>query len=183
MNVRLYSLGRFLCLSFALFLLCCVVVSASEITPEEIESYNTGVIDEGTETGSLEDPTDPESNEGDSTNVYTAENPLYVSVTTTESSGTDTMAVSDGDGSDTGDYGVSLLADAPITADDATGLKAVLLEILGDYEPILFTYSYGTNATGREVFQDDVWLCSFWMLMLLTYCVFRLIGGWLTRKQ
>lgn len=183
MNVRLYSLGRFLCLSFALLLLCCVIADASEITQEEIDSYSQGVTDEGTEATVVEDQTDPESTESNSANVYTSENPLYVSLTTEASSGTDPVDLSDSDGTDTSDYGVSLLADAPISADDTTGLKAVLLTVLGDYEPILFEYTYGNTGTGREVFQDDVWLCSFWMLMLLTYCVFRLIGGWLTRKQ
>ena len=89
------------------------------------------------------------------------------------------------EGADTStDGSASISALAPITADDTNGLKSVLLGILGDYEPILFEYTYGSNYnTGREVFQDDVWICSFWMLALLVYCIFRLLGGWLSRKQ
>lgn len=183
MNGNIHLLGRFLVLSFALLLLLCSVVNASEISQEEIESYSEGVTDDGTETDVVEDPDDPDASEGDSTNVYTSENPLYISIM--DETGTEGDTASDPDSlSATGDdYGVSLMADAPIEASDTSGLKAVLLEILGPYEPILFEYSYGNTGTGREVFQDDVWLCSFWMLMLLTYCVFRLIGGWLTRKQ
>lgn len=183
MNGNIHPLGRFLVLSFALLLLLCSVVNASEISQEEIESYSEGVTDDGTETDVVEDPDDPDASEGDSTNVYTSENPLYISIM--DETGTEGDTASDPDSvSATGDdYGVSLMADAPIEASDTSGLKAVLLEILGPYEPILFEYSYGNTGTGREVFQDDVWLCSFWMLMLLTYCVFRLIGGWLTRKQ
>lgn len=85
--------------------------------------------------------------------------------------------------SDPIDTSVSLYANAPIESGDTTGLKAVLLDLLGPYEPILFTYSYGTNSTGREVFQDDVWLCSFWLLAIMVFCLFRMIGGWLSRKK
>lgn len=81
------------------------------------------------------------------------------------------------------DSSVSLYANAPIESGDTSGLKAVLLDLLGPYEPILFTYSYGTNSTGREVFQDDVWLCSFWLLAIMVFCLFRMIGGWLSRKK
>lgn len=82
------------------------------------------------------------------------------------------------------DTTVSASVMSPITADDTSGLKAVLLNILGPYEPILFEYNYGTNYnTGREVFEDQIWLCSFWMLALLVFCLFRLLGGWLSRKQ
>ncbi len=81
------------------------------------------------------------------------------------------------------DGSISLYANAPIESGDTSGLKAVLLDLLGPYEPILFTYSYGTNSTGREVFQDDVWLCSFWLLAIMVFCLFRMIGGWLTRKK
>ena len=31
--------------------------------------------------------------------------------------------------------------------------------------------------------QDDVWLCSFWLLAILVFCLFKLLGGWLVRKQ
>lgn len=184
MNVRrFYDLGRFLCISLCLLLLCCIGAHASEITQEEIDSYRQGVIDESTETTVVEDQADSDPAENDNQNVYTAENPLYVSVTSDAGSIDNSVDLPVSAVSDTSDYGVSLLADAPISADDTSGLKAVLLTVLGDYEPILFEYSYGNTGVGREVFQDDVWLCSFWMLMLLTYCVFRLIGGWLTRKQ
>lgn len=181
MNVlRFSALGRFICISLCLLFLCCIAANASEITQEEIDSYSQGVIDETTV---VEDQTDTDPVEDDNQNVYTAENPLYVSVTSDSGSGDNSLDVPASDVSVTSDYGISLLADAPISAADTTGLKAVLLTVLGDYEPILFEYSYGNTGVGREVFQDDVWLCSFWMLMLLTYCVFRLIGGWLTRKQ
>lgn len=184
MNVRCFSdLGRFLCVSLCLLFLCCIGASASQITQEEIDSYSQGVIDEVTETTVVEDPEDPDPIEDDSQNVYTAENPLYVSVTSETGVGDNSLDLPVRYVSGSGDNGVSLLADAPITAGETTGLKAVLLEILGPYDPIYFEYQYGNQSVGREVFQDDVWLCSFWMLMLLTFCVFKMIGGWLTRKR
>lgn len=157
--------------------------SASEITPEEIASYSEGIIDETYPDDILEDPEDPSAPEDAPVNVYTVEDPLYISLVDPQDPEGDVSDPVSDDGDLVDPYGVSLMADSPITSADTTGLKSVLLDILGDYEPILFTYQYGTNSVGREVFQDDVWLCSFWMLMLLTFCVFRLIGGWLTRKK
>lgn len=181
MNVQ--SVWRFLCVSLCLLFLCCIGSSASQITQEEIDSYSQGVTDEVIEDPVVEDPLEPDYVETDNQNVYTAENPLYVSVTSETGDGDTVLDLPVSYAADTGDDGISLLADAPITSADTTGLKAVLLTVLGDYEPILFEYSYGTTGVGREVFQDDVWLCSFWMLMLLTFCVFKMIGGWLTRKK
>lgn len=173
--------GRILCFSFCLLFLFCIGASASQITEEEIASYTEGVIED--ETDVVSDPDADPADQTDGGNVYTAESPLYVSLMgETDLEGDGAAATVADDGTDS-DYSVSLMADAPITAGDTTGLKAVLLTVLGDYEPILFEYSYGNSSYGREVFQDDVWLCSFWMLMLLTFCVFKMIGGWLTRKR
>lgn len=180
---NLRSLGAALCIALALVCGCCSPADASEITQEEIDSYTEGVIDYGSETDVLEDPDDPEAAADDGSNVYTAENPLYVSITSETGLEDTSVDLPVSTVADTGDSGISLMADAPITASDTTGLKAVLLTVLGDYEPILFEYQYGNSSVAREVFQDDVWLCSFWMLMLLTFCVFKLIGGWLTRKR
>ena len=80
------------------------------------------------------------------------------------------------------DSGISTMSINPITPDDSTGLKSVLLEILGDYDAIIVEYTNG-NYTSREVFQDDVWICSFWLLAIMVYCLFKLLGGWLVRKQ
>lgn len=181
MNGYIRSLGSALCVAVALVLCCCSPVDASEISEEEIASYSQGVIED--ETDVVSDPDADPVDQTDGGNVYTAESPLYVSLMgETDLEGDGAAATVADDGTDS-DYSVSLMADAPITAGDTTGLKAVLLTVLGDYEPILFEYSYGNSSYGREVFQDDVWLCSFWMLMLLTFCVFKMIGGWLTRKR
>lgn len=177
---------RFILFSACLFCLC-FSVYASEISEEEIADYLQQVEvsnDQILPADPVEDPELSEVVETDSQVVYTAENPLYVSVKTEEVSAVAPVDILADDGSDLDEYSVSPMALAPVTSDDTSGLKAVLLDILGPYEPVLFEYTYGSNYnTGREVFQDDVWLCSFWMLAIMVYSIFRLLGGWLLRKQ
>lgn len=73
---------------------------------------------------------------------------------------------------------------APVTPSDTTGLKAVLLGLLGNYDPVVVEYKYqssqGYNNYLREVQPDYVWLCSFALLALMIFCIFRL-GGALLR--
>lgn len=73
---------------------------------------------------------------------------------------------------------------APVTPSDTSGLKAVLLGLLGNYDPVIVEYQYqssqGYNNYLREVQPDYVWLCSFALLALMIFCVFRL-GGALLR--
>lgn len=73
---------------------------------------------------------------------------------------------------------------APVTPSDTSGFKAVLLGLLGNYDPIIVEYQYqssqGYNNYLREVQPDYVWLCSFALLALMIFCIFRL-GGALLR--
>lgn len=73
---------------------------------------------------------------------------------------------------------------APVTPSDTSGLKAVLLGLLGNYDPVVVEYQYqstqGYNNYLREVQPDYVWLCSFALLALMIFCIFRL-GGALLR--
>lgn len=73
---------------------------------------------------------------------------------------------------------------APVTPSDTSGLKAVLLGLLGNYDPVIIEYQYqssqGYNNYLREVQPDYVWLCSFALLALMIFCIFRL-GGALLR--
>ena len=73
---------------------------------------------------------------------------------------------------------------APVTPSDTSGLKAVLLGLLGNYDPVIVEYQYqssqGYNNYLREVQPDYVWLCSFALLALMIFCIFRL-GGALLR--
>lgn len=74
---------------------------------------------------------------------------------------------------------------SPIEPGDTSGLKAALLGILGNYDPVIVEYQYsgGNGYTNylREVQPDYVWLCSFALLVVVIYCLFRL-GGALIRE-
>lgn len=73
---------------------------------------------------------------------------------------------------------------APVSPSDTSGLKAVLLGLLGNYDPVIVEYQFqssqGYNNYLREVQPDYVWLCSFALLALMIFCIFRL-GGALLR--
>lgn len=79
---------------------------------------------------------------------------------------------------------ISVISVAPIKPSDATGLKAALLGVLGNYDPVIIEYQYssGNGYTNylREVQPDYVWICSFVLLALVIFCLFRL-GGALLR--
>lgn len=69
---------------------------------------------------------------------------------------------------------------APITPGNTSGLKAVLLSILGNYDPIVAQYQYNTGSNHgyiREIQPDYVWLVSAGIFAILLYCTWRLLGG------
>lgn len=76
---------------------------------------------------------------------------------------------------------ISLASVAPVTPSSTSGLKAALLGILGNYDPVIVEYQYqssqGYNNYLREVQPDYVWLCSAALLALVIYCLFKLGGG------
>lgn len=76
---------------------------------------------------------------------------------------------------------ISLSSVSPITPSSTSGLKAALLGILGNYDPVIVEYQYssGNGYTNylREVQPDYVWLCSAALLALVIYCLFKLGGG------
>lgn len=76
---------------------------------------------------------------------------------------------------------VSFMSLSPVTSADATGFKAVILSLIGDYDPVIIEYQY-ENANGytsylREVEPDYAWLCSAAIFLVVLYCVFRLGGA------
>lgn len=79
---------------------------------------------------------------------------------------------------------ISVISVSPIKPSDTTGLKAALLGVLGNYDPVIIEYQYssGSGYTNylREVQPDYVWICSFALLALVIFCLFRL-GGALLR--
>jgi len=78
-------------------------------------------------------------------------------------------------------YGLS-----PVTPSDTTGLKSVLLEFIGAYDPVIVEYEYqntnGYNSYLREVQPDYVWLASCGMLALFVLSLFKLGGAILCRR-
>lgn len=88
---------------------------------------------------------------------------------------------------DTTLVGTSVYSLSPVTAEDATGLKAVLLSFIGSYDAVVVEYEYqNTNTSNvsylREVQPDYVWLCSCALLVVMIFCLFRLGGSLLCRK-
>lgn len=82
--------------------------------------------------------------------------------------------------------GVVLMAMPPVTASDASGFKAVLLELLGDYDPVIIEYSYentnGYTSYIREIEPDYVWMCTAAIFLVALYSVFRLGGALLCKR-
>ena len=70
---------------------------------------------------------------------------------------------------------------APVTPSDTTGVKAVLLSFIGDYDPPVVQYEYTTSNNYKqyvnEIQPDFVWICSFALISLFIYCLFKLGGG------
>ena len=70
---------------------------------------------------------------------------------------------------------------APVTPGDTSGVKAVLLSFIGDYDPPVVQYGYTTSNNYKqyvnEIQPDYVWICSFALIALFIYCLFKLGGG------
>lgn len=70
---------------------------------------------------------------------------------------------------------------APVTPSDTTGVKAVLLSFIGNYDPPVVQYEYTTNNNYKnyvnDIQPDYVWICSFALIALFIYCLFKLGGG------
>lgn len=70
---------------------------------------------------------------------------------------------------------------APVTPSDTTGVKAVLLSFIGNYDPPIVQYEYTTSNSYKQyvnqIQPDYVWICSFALIALFIYCLFKLGGG------
>lgn len=84
------------------------------------------------------------------------------------------------------DVEISVQALDPISPSNSNGLKAVLLDVLGDYSAIVVEYRYtntnGTYSYTREVQPDYVWIASAALFGLLILCTFKLGGGILCKR-
>lgn len=74
-----------------------------------------------------------------------------------------------------------------ISASDATGFKAVVLTLLGDYEAIVTDYEYRNNnntymSHSIEITEDWTWISSAAIFLVVIFCFFRLVGGMLCKR-
>lgn len=74
-----------------------------------------------------------------------------------------------------------------ISANETSGFHAVILSLLGDYNPIVKDYVYqtsqGYSSHSIEITPDWSWICSAAIFALIIFCVFRLIGGLFSWKR
>lgn len=75
----------------------------------------------------------------------------------------------------------------PITSSNTTGLKSVLLGVIGPYENIVTEYRYlNNNQTAysylREITPDYPWFGSLAVFLVLLFSVFRIGGNLLWKK-
>lgn len=81
--------------------------------------------------------------------------------------------------------GISRVSVPPVTPSSTTGLKAALLTVLGNYDPVVVVYQYNTSSSGYSSYATDIqldyaWLASAVLLCLVIWCLFKL-GGALLR--
>lgn len=81
--------------------------------------------------------------------------------------------------------GVSRVSVPPLTPSGTTGLKAALLTVLGNYDPVVVVYQYNSSSSGYSSYATDiqpdyVWVASAALLCLVIWCLFKL-GGALLR--
>lgn len=81
--------------------------------------------------------------------------------------------------------GVSRVSLSPVTPSSTTGLKAALLTVLGNYDPVVVVYQYNTSSSGYSSYATDIqpdyaWIASAALLCLVIWCLFKL-GGALIR--
>lgn len=80
--------------------------------------------------------------------------------------------------------GINTYSLNPITPNETTGLKSVILSLIGDYDAVVVEYAYqnsnGYTSYVREIQPDYVFLCSCGIFLVIIYCTFR-IGGALLR--
>ena len=81
--------------------------------------------------------------------------------------------------------GVSRVSVPPVTPSSTSGLKAALLTVLGNYDPVVVVYEYNISSSSSSRYVTDtqpdyVWIASAVLLCLVILCLFKL-GGALLR--
>lgn len=174
---------RFLAIFFAVFVLV-TAVHAEEVLPDDEAAPLPETVDSFIDSVSdLVDSSSAAASSGESpTEVSPGGNTVYVLTQPDSEVDRDATVtpVSIDDPSVT-ITNISLASVAPVTPSSTSGLKAALLGILGNYDPVIVEYQYssGNGYTNylREIQPDYVWLCSAALLALVIYCLFKLGGG------
>lgn len=153
-----------------------------EVTPDETQVPLEKVDEIVSSVPDLVTPSFPElSDSGDGSEVSPGGNTVYVLTNPFEEGETNVGAASS--------YPVltdvaMLTGLSPVTPSDTSGLKAVLLRFIGDYDPPVVQFEYTSSNNYKqyvnEIQPDYVWLCSFALIALFIYCLFKL-GGALIR--
>lgn len=78
--------------------------------------------------------------------------------------------------------GISRVSVPPVTPSSTTGLKAALLTVLGNYDPVVVVYQYNTSSSGYSSYATDIqldyaWIASSVLLCLVIWCLFKLGGA------
>lgn len=125
------------------------------------------------------------SDTGDAPEVSPGGNTIYVLNQPSDSSESEVVSDVGAAPSDPVLTDVALLTGlSPVTPSDTSGLKAVLLGFIGNYDPPIVQFEYTTNNNYKqyvnEIQPDYVWICSFALIALFIYCLFKL-GGALIR--
>lgn len=72
-----------------------------------------------------------------------------------------------------------------VTANDSNGLKALMLELIGDYETVVTDYTYqssnGYTTHSITIERDWSWIMTCGLFIVVLYCTFRAVGGILCR--
>lgn len=81
--------------------------------------------------------------------------------------------------------GVSRVSIPPVTPSSTSGLKAALLTVLGNYDPVVVVYQYNSSSSGYSSYATNIqpdyaWIASAVLLCLVIWCLFKL-GGALLR--
>lgn len=81
--------------------------------------------------------------------------------------------------------GITRVSVPPVTPSSTTGLKAALLAVLGNYDPVVVVYQYNSSSSGYSSYATDIqpdyaWIASAVLICLVIWCLFKL-GGALIR--
>lgn len=173
---------RFLAIFFAVFVLV-TAVHADEVISDEAPALPDAVDSVVDSVSDLVNSSSAAASSGESSaEVSPGGNPVYV-LTQPDSEDYDDVSVTPVsiDDPSVTITNISLASVAPVTPSSTSGLKAALLGILGNYDPVIVEYQYssGNGYTNylREIQPDYVWLCSAALLALVIYCLFKLGGG------